>query len=278
MPRAPEQLPEFDAPPVVEVALAVAFEPLELLSNVKLVEVWFEIFRDRFPNAEEKPPYGVPIEGFGGRMPPMVRMSTGLGPPPARYWMISERGNELVQLQHDWFARNWRKSQEDELYPRYEVHIRPAFAAHLGEFVQSVEAADLGKVVPTQCEVTYINHITPSGFWEAHRDAARVFRQVREISGFPGSAESFGFRSDHIISDPSISQRPLGRLHVRVDSAVSQPAGEPLFQLTLTARGAPLGGGLDGVLDFLDLGRKWVVGSFVSMTTDDAHSAWRRTQ
>jgi hypothetical protein len=57
MNRATEGLPIFEAPPVVEVVLSVAFDPISALTNTRMVEAWTEVFRDYFPSIEEKPPY-----------------------------------------------------------------------------------------------------------------------------------------------------------------------------------------------------------------------------
>jgi hypothetical protein len=48
--------------------------------------------------------------------------------------------------------------------------------------------------------------------------------------------------------------------------------------LTLTARGAPIGAGVAGALEFLDLGRRWIVRGFADLTTERMHIAWRRTR
>ncbi len=277
--RGSDQLPAFDAPPVIEVVLAVAFEPLPGLSNVRLVETWVELFRSRFPSAEERPAYDAPIELFDVSPGPEVRVSTSFGPPPMRLWMISEAGTELIQLQNGWFARNWRKTGEGDEYPRYENHIRPAFENDLREFVSYIEDKGLGTVIATQCEVTYINHITRSDIWGAHGEAARVFRSLGAIETRWGRAESVALKTTALITDDGLREEPLGRLHLQVDSAFRHDTKEPLFVYNLTARGEPIGGNdISAVLRFLDLGRERVVTSFVDSTTDSAHRAWRRTQ
>jgi hypothetical protein len=44
----------------------------------------------------------------------------------------------------------------------------------------------------------------------------------------------------------------------------------------LTARGEPLTGDLDGVLDFIDLGHEWIVRAFESVTSDVMHDLWEK--
>lgn len=48
------------------------------------------------------------------------------------------------------------------------------------------------------------------------------------------------------------------------------------MRLTLTARDVPFGKGVDGVLLFLDLGRRHIVKGFASITTPTMHGKWRR--
>jgi len=277
--RPSESLPDFKAPPVVETVLAVAYEPLAGMSNLKLCEVWIDLFRERFPQAEERPPYPAPIESFVAPAASGVSVSAGMGPPPTRLWMVTERGTELLQLQADWFARNWRKQGEGDAYPRYEKYIRPAFTAGIAQLREYVEQSGMGKVSPTQCEVTYVNHIRPAEFWRDHGDISRVFTVTDPSQYFPGRSESVAFRSTYLITDAEVGDAPLGRLHVQIDSGIAQDTREPIFILNLTARGAPLLSSDDeGILRFLDMGRRWIVNTFAEITTPAAHQAWGRTQ
>jgi hypothetical protein len=49
-----------------------------------------------------------------------------------------------------------------------------------------------------------------------------------------------------------------------------------MFLLTLTARGRPGSDGIPGVLQFLDVGREWIVRGFTSITTATMHKIWGR--
>lgn len=50
----------------------------------------------------------------------------------------------------------------------------------------------------------------------------------------------------------------------------------PLLLLQLTARGAPIGEGLEGAREFFDLGREWIVKGFVDVTSPEMHGKWGR--
>ena len=66
----------------------------------------------------------------------------------------------------------------------------------------------------------------------------------------------------------------IGRLHIDIEPAVSTVNEEPIFVLTLTARGQPLGEGLTGVMEFMDLGRKCIVKTFQAVTSHSMHNIW----
>jgi hypothetical protein len=76
---------------------------------------------------------------------------------------------------------------------------------------------------------------------------------------------------------PDENGAPLGRLHIRTKSGFQVSGGQPIIVLELTARGQPLGEGINGVLPFLDVGREWIVRGFASITTPEMHELWERT-
>jgi hypothetical protein len=73
-----------------------------------------------------------------------------------------------------------------------------------------------------------------------------------------------------------LQEEPVGRLHIAAEPAFRRSDSSPIVVLTLTARGRPLGVGLDGVLAFLDLGHEWIVRAFDSVTTSKMHRIWGR--
>lgn len=77
-------------------------------------------------------------------------------------------------------------------------------------------------------------------------------------------------------ADAPTYPRPLGRLHVVGRVVTVLETGGKALQLTLTARGQPLGTGVDGVITFLNLGREHIVRGFASFTTAEMHKTWGR--
>lgn len=268
--------PDFDDPPVVEVALSVQFESLATLHTPQLGLLWRE-FRDRFPVTEEHVTLDAVVERFGAPQvrKGIARIEMSESPPTPRCWFLNEAGTELIQVQHDRFVHNWRKGGTDAKYPRYE-HVRGIFEAELKRFSEFVGRERLGDFTPNQCEVTYVNHIISGKAWKTHRDLAEVMTVFKDSfsDSFLQKPEDVALRLRFVIPDDS--GQPVGRLHVAIEPGYRSDNEEPVFMLNLTARGAPLGDGIGGVLSFLDLGREWVVRGFASVTTSKMHSEWGR--
>ena len=74
------------------------------------------------------------------------------------------------------------------------------------------------------------------------------------------------------------TDKPIGRLNLSSEPTFTHPENEPVFILTLTARGKPLGPGVSGIMDFLDIGREQIVRGFTSITTQRMHDkeVWER--
>ncbi len=266
----PSYLPDFERPPVVEVALSVQFEPLAFVAR-HIAELW-QSCRSEFPNWQDQHPIAPAFELFGEAIP------------DARAWLNvaqlrraifrNERGTELKQYQADRFVRNWTKAVDAPTYPRYESVLGP-FATDLRALIDFAEKESLGSLAANQCEVTYVNLI-PLG----ESPATTLGSVIHPWSG------SF---SDTFLQDPESSEvgahfvmrggdpsQPLGRLHIVGRVVTDLEAGGKAIQLTLTARGQPLGTGVEGVITFLNLGREHIVKGFASFTSAEMHQTWGR--
>lgn len=279
---ASERLPSYAKPPVIEVLASIQFDPPPNLNAAHLGLLW-QRFRARFPRAEQKSPLAPIVERLGIRAPlNQVQFQLGEDAGASRLWFLNSDGDELVQVQADRFIRNWRAVPElNRPYPRYNECIRPKFLEDYREF-QSFLAKEIGsEVQPNQCELTYINHITPNQYWSKHQELASVFKGWN--SAYSNSidlpAELINLRIAHLLNDEA--GQFLGRLHVTLQSAfksVKQPTevDQPIFVLTLTARGRPTKEGEEGVLGFLDKGHSVIVTTFDSMTTPEMHKVWEK--
>lgn len=270
-----QPLPEFDRPPVVEVALSVQFETLPNLRTPQIGLLWQQ-FRDRFPKTEEHPPLDSAFERFGVPTTPKgaVWFQMLAAPPLPRCWFLNEAGTELVQVQRDRFVHNWRKAGDQDEYPRYE-RVRQTFETELNRFGEFLSREQIGELVPNQCEITYVNHIAPGEGWSSHGQLANVLNlfSLKYTDEFRPTPEDAKLSVRFVIPN---GNDPLGRLHVAVEPVYRSVDEVPLFALTLTARGRPVAPGVAGALGFIDTGREWVVRTFASITTPQMHQVWRR--
>lgn len=267
---APESspFPEYDRPPVNEVALAVGFDALPV-GNVGLAQLAATL-RDLAP--------GYHVAGERIAQPPLPARDEVRGlalritdaPDPALLLLVDESEQHLLQLQADRLVVNWRKLRPDQPYPSFAT-ILPRFEAAWDALGRGVE--DLGHhLTPYACEVTYINAF----------DVASPIGHVGDVAELVAPwSSSF---SDGFLPPPSevalVARFPLpggqGSLAIELQPAV-RPTGEPALLLSVTARGWPQPVDAAGVLSFFDLAHEWIVRGFTSFTTATMHEIWGRT-
>jgi uncharacterized protein (TIGR04255 family) len=277
------QLPSFADPPVREVAASVQFDPLAKLT-IPMIGLLWQRFRSDYPTVEQQPPLPPAVERLGVRQSMAGFSVQSIGVVAPRLWFVNSSGDELVQVQNDRFIRNWRhvlgKTGQNP-YPRYIEHVRPRFLAEYGRFLQFLIDENLGTPDVNQCELTYVNQIFPTSIWSSHAELAAVFRgwarEYANVSEYP--VETIHLTVSHVMQ--TRSGEFVGRLHVGLNSAYlpptpEEPTEKPVFLLTLTARGRPLGVGEAGIVEFMDLAHRAIVTSFDKMTTPEAHAIWRK--
>lgn len=262
-------LPSFRKPPIVEVVTAVAFRRLPL-GVVPMGELVRDVFLEHFPKVEERPPHDPPIERFGV-VADGPQFAFHAGPPPLpRLWLTNEGEDELIQLQADWFACNWRRVEPEAEYARWPSR-RAAFVRWFQAFADHCESKGLGAPVPTQCEVTYLNQVSPGETWEKHGELHKVLNLISEPPG-EMVEQVRGAWQWPIPSDGA----PIGRLHLSAEPAYRRADDSPIFTVNLTARGAPATPDLDGMLAFFNEGRRRIVTTFADVTTAEIQEEWER--
>lgn len=273
----PEPLPDFDRPPLTETVLAVHFAPVPALDSVAVLDFWRSAMHEAFPKAEERERHVPVIESFERPAPRVPRLEFRRGPHSPLYWLHGTTGEDLVQVQNDWLAFNWRKPAQGADYRHYgygEERFKEAYE-RLSEHVSALGDERLD---PAQIEVSYINEIRASdGGWSSHNELDRVF--ARSSQGGPGhlpSAEAQATMVQFVARD--VSGQPFGRLHVAAEAGFAPDSGEPLFVLTLTFKARPFRDDLPGVLRALDYGHHWIVGGFAELTTPTMHEIWGKKE
>lgn len=263
------ELPEFDAPPVAEVALGVQFRPLPVLRGLALAPLR-DRWRDRYPRLEEQPPLPATFEGGlpGG---PAIQLS--LGVPSVRYWFLTRDGSELVQVQQDRLSVNWRDSQSGRPYPRYPA-MRQVFADRFADLEAFAFREGSGPIQVQQAELSYVNAVGA--------DAAGTLRLDRILSIWRATPGHHLGEPEHTRVEMSFQVKDLGsgisRLWVQLGPG-QRKDGTPALLFTLSVRGMPQGnGGLTEVVSFLDKAHGHVVRSFAELTTAEMHAIWRLRQ
>lgn len=265
----PDDLPNFENPPVIETVLSVQFEPLTAIRTAHLGLLW-EKFRESFPKTEERPALDAVVERFGEirRARLGLQLETYETPPVPRLWFMNAQGNEMIQVQTDRFIKNWRQEGEGEKYPHYEK-VKESFERDFAIFQEFLANNNLGAPHVNQCEVTYVNHIVSGEGWESFGDLEKIFTLWKSPgTAIPGGTEDLRFHARFVI--PDARGNPVGRLHVDVQPALRTSDNKPEYVFQLTARGQ-----VGESLNFLDLGREWIVRSFKALTTPHMHEVWR---
>jgi uncharacterized protein (TIGR04255 family) len=264
-------LASYSRSPVVEVALAVQFEP----GTVTTLDVaaFRASIRSDFPRYEEQPARP-PIEEVFETVPAGIpfRFEMLTAPPMSRFWFLSEEGSRLVQLQSDLLAVNWRLLPEGGNYPRYEV-LRGEIERHLQSIDAIVQMEGRPALRPNWCEVTYINHVAPNRADEDRpplEDVLAIVAPPRSERFLP-PPEDFVIRQRFLIGG---DEKPRGRLTVDAASAVRNVDAVPIWALTFTSRVRALEGGLKDALEALDLGREWAVRGFEDLISQEMQQEW----
>ena len=260
-------LPEFDDPPVVEVAAGVQFRPIFGLRGLALAPLR-EQWRHQYPRTEEQSALMSAVEGSPTFTPQLQFNLVALQ--PTRQWFLNELGTELVQVQPDRLLVNWREGEGPSEYPRY-AHMRETFINRFNDLDRFVTEENLGELEITQAELTYINVI------EVKRDeVGRIDRFLKGWSGAEGHhlGEPEQARVTLTFRVPGVGHPPV-RLYAEVNPA-QKVTGEPVLFFTLTARGNPGGKSMAESVKFMDEVHDHITRSFAELTVESMHEAWGR--
>lgn len=263
-------LASYSRPPVVEVALAVQFEPATVTTLD--VGMFREGIRSEFPAYEEqpaRPPMEEVFKPIIGGAPFRVEMIAA--PPMSRFWFLTEEGSRLIQLQSDLLAVNWRHLPEGGEYPRY-VTLRKEIAQHLDALQRILEEEDRPGVRPNWCEVTYINHVTPESPSESRPPLEEILTIISPPRGeqFLPPPEDVVVRQRFLID----GDEQRGRLTLEAAPAYRNVDSVPIWSITFTSRLRARGEGLDSALEALDKGREWAVKGFMEVISPEMQAKW----
>lgn len=279
-----KQLPEFSNPPVVETVLGVQFDPIEGFGTVALGAYW-KTLDSQWSTVEDALPIADQFEeaGRAGQIRHALNLQMVLGSQPStspystRLRISNAANDRMIQVQNTRFHFNWIGHRAD-VAPAY-LHFRESmeeFESRLAHFSQFLNDESLGKILPNQWEITYVNHIPKQDLWETPGDWPGIIELLgdAEVSQAGLSLERFSGDWTYSICD-----HEPARLHVHLEPKVNtkDPAKEVL-EIRLTARG-PLRNETDVSLqDGLTVGHDAIINGFVALTTQKAHASWGRSK
>lgn len=261
-------LPEFDRPPLSEVAISVQFESLSDFGMVHAGGLW-QIFRDKFPIVEYQPALQPSFELFGleGGQPNQVGFEILRTQPLPRIWFRNAENSKLIQFQVDKIALNWQKTNNSFDYPRYSS-LREEFILIFNKILDYLETEKIRHLKVNQCELTYVNTINVTS---SEKLLLKCFQKT-ELSSV-GSLESVALNLRYKIEDANGA--PVGRLIVHSTQG-ADINGNPISQLTLTGRGPPSLPNFTSALDFIDRAHSAIVTAFADLTLVELHKEWER--
>jgi uncharacterized protein (TIGR04255 family) len=138
--------------PVDEVVMTVAIERVDALIGPDLSNV-LGAWRNEHPKVQIQPPYTLPVEFPQQQLTPAQAAAFSFATEfTARYWFTSEDDTEVIQIQPDLIALNWRRRSEVQTYPGYAslrgrlLELTDLIGERLGEALK-----------PTSLELTYVN-------------------------------------------------------------------------------------------------------------------------
>lgn len=265
-------LPDFDNPPVIETVLGLRFRPISNF-NVPHYGLYWEKIKKAYDRFEVHSPIVSAMDEIGSEAPIEGQILFNLPPGPHfRCWFIDESKNNLIQVQKDRFILNWRKVRGNESYPHYD-YIRPTFENEWVRFCEMLEQEGMETPEVSQCEVTYVNHIE---FDNELTGCGELKRIVASWSG--ASSGEFLPKVDKVSLNTSYAMpQKKGRLRISLQPVIRSRDGMEVLQLDVSATGRPTSSKTPDILEWLDLGREWVVKGFADFTTPEMHMKWRRT-
>jgi len=265
-----KSLIDYQRPPIVEVVCGVLFDPITSLLVPHFGLLW-EKYKSEYPNCHEVAPLAPVVEVFEGK--PKVQIEIGEVPPLPRIWFVSEKENALIQVQRDRFLHNWRKIRPDDEYPRYSGVIKE-FRESLSLFEIFLEQYRLGGLIPTQYEMTYVNHIPHGEGWEKIEEIGKVFPDFafRVSNGrFLPLPEGINWRTSFLLPDQS------GRLHVTIRRGAQRDKDLPMLLLDLTVRGIGQFKSRERMWEWFDIAHQWIVFGFADLTGKEVQKEiWKR--
>lgn len=264
-------IPDFKNPPVIEVVCGVQFARLPKLIVPYFGMLW-EKYKREYSICEQTTPIQPTFERFGGSS--NISLTLSETPPLPRIWFVNQEDDSIIQVQQDRFLHNWRKRTPDDQYPRYN-NVIEKFKVHYSTFLSFIGENGIGSVKPNQLEMTYVNHIPKGEGWESLGDIGNVFK---DFNWNTSNREFLPEIDDLNIRFTFKLPNDEGRLHIKVFKGLLKESGKSLLRLDVAATGMPKDNSNQGMWNWFDQARQWIVRGFADFTDSEIQKTiWNRT-
>lgn len=263
----------YKAPPVVEVAMSIQFDPPNGFSLPHLGLYW-DAQRNMYPTVRTAAPIPAAPDDFGteSQWGPVAMRLAFSNEPQYRLQMTSKDDEWVCQAQLDRLVVNWRKKGPD--YPKFDATF-PRFQAAWTGLQRFLERQHLAAATPKLWEITYINRFPKGELWQSPKDWPIL------LPGLWGGA--FASASDLTLSTLGgqwVWEHGPERARLYVEPSPARSADTPPVDsliLSLTARG-PINvkmWGEDAIESGLNLGHDLIVLTFDAITSKHAKEHWQ---
>jgi uncharacterized protein (TIGR04255 family) len=263
-------LPEFDRPPVSEIAMGVQFAPIANFTSAHYGWFWKQYLDQSWAKAQDVPRLPPQFEKFGenATAPSPMPFFFQSSHQPDRILLISEDDDRILQLQGDRFHYNWRKRQRE--YPSFDK-IFDEFRVYLEKFEVFLVESGLTKPLFNQWELTYFNAIGRGDLWNEPSDWTKIF---------PGLFTTIDSSSLGLIFAPPMSTLKFeipqrrGNLYV-IGNHLRLEDGQEALGVNFAARGPLIAEdkGWD-VATSMNIGHAALVRTFRELASPDARAYW----
>lgn len=257
----PTDLPHFEEPPIHEVAIGFKFAAIKDLSSTHFGLFW----------AQLKEEFGVCRE--------VAQLSTSDGPifneiglPQSRLWLIHNDQQHLMQLQSNIFYFNWRRTSQNQDYPRFSS-ITPFFYDNWQRYVAFLGEVGLPQPEAVECNLTYVNNISPDQNVYSNIGSSGLFPDVnwRQLDNrYLPPPKTFDWQAIFDIDETL-------ELTAKVQSGVSAAGNDPVLRFEIAATDLRPNSPVNETQKWFDDAHKAIVLSFADLTDPTTqHKLWKR--
>jgi uncharacterized protein (TIGR04255 family) len=184
---------------------------------------------------------------------------------PGRINIKHKNKDRMIQIQSNRFHLNWR--QIGSFYPSYKTLVAQ-FWDMFERFEQFCREVGLGRILPNQWELTYIDAFPQGEYWQTPKDWGEFLPGLFSRLGIPDDLEL-----EHRGAEWGYQIPPKrGRLHIAASLGRKLDAKQLALLLHMTARGPCQS--RETAQAGLDLGHEVAVRTFLAVTSETAKMRW----